>query len=734
MASPSAWGIDIGQSALKAVKLQYVESTGQVMAAAFDYIQYPKILTQPDAVPEEIIHDAMKTFLSRNNLQGEQVAMSVPGQTSLTRFIQLPPVEAKKVHQIVQYEARQQIPFALEDVVWDYQRLGTGIEEGGFLLDAEVGLFAMKRDALAQSMRPYIQHKVELELIQIAPLALYNVLCYDELGQRPGMPDAENDFVIILDMGCDNTTLMVSNGKKIWVRNVPIGGNHFTRALTKEMKLSFAKAELLKCNATKSEDPRQVFQALRPVFNDFVSEIQRSIGFFSSVNRQAKIGKVIGLGNGFKLAGLQKFLQQNLQYDVERPDVYKALAGDAVINSPMFADNVLSFAVPYGLALQLVGQTVIKTTLLPPEITRERVIRRKKPWAVATAATLLLGTAVATMGNAFPYMSVHTAAFIKAEEDAKTFGGTVATLKSNYESAITKNTEHYTKLDASVKNRRGLAWLEVYNAINDCLPRDPEGDAADSIDIQLKNQMCLEEVSAKKIADLDAGWYAMLPSTNKQMVAADERSTPPTAEGYVFTIRGIHWHHNKDVNNEQGEMYIINTLLKNLQQQTIQVPNFPVRDVRRLGISHATIVDINPGDFYFDPNGGKIDKTAPRILFGANGANSGGTLSGPGGLPGAGFAEQGSLAGGAGRGLPEGGFPQGEPGTGGAATGSPDTKRLKMMRFVIQFAYKPIELAARAAASTGTTPATPEGSVEGATPPASDATPATSPPATPPTE
>ena len=59
MANSSAWGIDIGQSALKAVKLQYVESTGQVMASAFDYIQYPKILTQPDAVPEEIISDAM---------------------------------------------------------------------------------------------------------------------------------------------------------------------------------------------------------------------------------------------------------------------------------------------------------------------------------------------------------------------------------------------------------------------------------------------------------------------------------------------------------------------------------------------------------------------------------------------------------------------------------------------------------------------------------------------------
>ena len=690
MASSSAWGIDIGQSALKAVKLQYVESTGQVMAAAFDYIQYPKILTQPDAVPEEIIHDAMKTFLSRNNLQGEQVAMSVPGQTSLTRFIQLPPVEAKKVHQIVQYEARQQIPFALEDVVWDYQRLGGGIEEGGFLLDAEVGLFAMKRDALSQAMRPYVQHKVELELIQIAPLALYNVLCYDEFGQRPGMPDADNDFVITLDMGCDNTTLMVSNGKKIWVRNVPIGGNHFTRALTKEMKLSFAKAELLKCNATKSEDPRAVFQALRPVFNDFVSEIQRSIGFFSSVNRQAKIAKVIGLGNGFKLAGLQKFLQQNLQYDVERPDVYKALAGDAVINSPLFADNVLSFAVPYGLALQLVGQTAMKTTLLPPEITRERVIRRKKPWAVATAATLLLGTAVATMGNAFPYMAVHTEAFTKAEQEAKTFGDVVTGLQTTYDGEVAANDKAYAKLDASVKGRRGVPWLEVYNAINDCLPREDEDDAAEPVDIQLRHQMCIEEISAKKMADLDAGWYALLPEVNKGMVAEDEKATAPTGEGYVFTVRGLHWHDNPNDTGEQGPLYVENFFLKKLQQQTVQVLGFPVRDVRRLGISHATLVDVVEGSFIYNPDAGKIDKSSPRTkLFNGPGTNPESGLPGAS-LPGTGAEFPTTLPGES----PYPGNPAAFPGAGPGHVGAPGTKsdkRMRLLRFVIQFAYKPIE-------------------------------------------
>src|SRR4029077_12963419 len=188
--------------------------------------------------------------------------------------------------------------------------------------------------------------------------------------------DNVTDHTVLLDMGADNTTLMVTNGKKIWIRNVPVGGNHFTRALTKEMKLTFAKAEHLKCNATKSPDPRAVFQALRPVFNDYVAEIQRSIGYFSSVNRDAKIQRILGVGNGFKLAGLQKFLQQNLQMDVERVDAFLALAGDTVLNAPLFQENLLSFAVPYGLALQGLKITRVHTSLLPPEITTARLIRR----------------------------------------------------------------------------------------------------------------------------------------------------------------------------------------------------------------------------------------------------------------------------------------------------------------------------------------------------------------------
>ena len=155
-AKPGVWGIDLGQCALKAIRLE--DNDGTIVATAFDYIEHPKILSQPDADPDQLTREALEKFLSRNSLRGDTVCLSVPGQSGLARFVKLPPVEEKKIGDIVRFEAKQQIPFNLNEVVWDYQKIGAGAVTEGFAMDTEIGLFAMKRDiiyrALAALHRP----------------------------------------------------------------------------------------------------------------------------------------------------------------------------------------------------------------------------------------------------------------------------------------------------------------------------------------------------------------------------------------------------------------------------------------------------------------------------------------------------------------------------------------------------------------------------------------------------
>src|SRR5262249_8392582 len=133
---------------------------------------------------------------------------------------------------------------------------------------------------------------IEVDVVQMGPIALFNFAAFDsvagpnkpegelageESAAKPKGKAADKGSVVLLDIGADNTDLIITDGTRIWQRNVPIGGNHFTRALTKELKLTFAKAEHLKRNATKAPDPRAVFTAMRGVFNDFSSEVSRSI-------------------------------------------------------------------------------------------------------------------------------------------------------------------------------------------------------------------------------------------------------------------------------------------------------------------------------------------------------------------------------------------------------------------------------------------------------------------------
>jgi Tfp pilus assembly PilM family ATPase len=61
--------------------------------------------------------------------------------TYFSKFVKLPPVDTSKVTQIIQYEAQQNVPFPLEEVVWDYQILGAAATG-----ELEVLLVAIKTD------------------------------------------------------------------------------------------------------------------------------------------------------------------------------------------------------------------------------------------------------------------------------------------------------------------------------------------------------------------------------------------------------------------------------------------------------------------------------------------------------------------------------------------------------------------------------------------------------------
>ncbi|MHC4442716.1 MAG: type IV pilus assembly protein PilM [Planctomycetota bacterium] len=382
--SKTAWGIDLGQCALKAICLR-VEGD-KVEAVDHLYIEHPQILSKPDADRTHLIEEAMDSFLKDHQLDKETLVVGVPGQHTLARFTKLPPVDKKKIPEIVKYEAQQQIPFDMEEVIWDYQ-----VFQEPEAMETEVGIFAMRRELLREQLQFLTIRDLEPAVVQSAPLALYNALKFDGLCGQEG--------AAILDIGTQNTDLIVVDGDSLWTRNIPIGGNNFTEALLKTFKLSFNKAEDLKRSAASHKYARQIFQAMRPTFADLVAEIQRSIGFYTSSRRGIKLGKLIAMGNAFKLPGMQKYIQQNLGMEVIRPTTFSKLSASQAPNAPQLIDQLLSFGVAYGLALQGLGQASITSNLLPTEIAKQVIWRKKIPWFYGAAACLVLSAGLVWARN-----------------------------------------------------------------------------------------------------------------------------------------------------------------------------------------------------------------------------------------------------------------------------------------------------------------------------------------------
>ena len=607
--SSAVWGIDIGQCAIKALRCSpHPDDPSLIVADAFDYIEFPKILSQPDAEPAELVREALEQFLSRNEVRGDRVAISVSGQSGLARFIKLPPVEAKKIPDIVKYEARQQIPFSLEDVVWDYQQLAGGIEDDGFALETEVGLFAMKRDQVFRALKPLDDAGIKIDIIQLTPLAIYNYIVFDQ--QLDATPLDEYDpeepppSTVVVSLGTDTTDLVVTNGFRVWQRSIPIGGNHFTKALTKELRLTFSKAEHLKRHATEAENPKAVFQAMRPIFNDLLTEIQRSIGYFSNMDPSAKISGMVALGNAMKLPGLSRYLSQNLGHEVQPATTFRGLTGSGVTDSPQFKDNLLSFGTCYGLCLQGLKKSSIHTNLLPREIVTERLINEKRPWAIAMAAALLLGCTINYFGYwaAFRSADVTNPEFKSAINRVTTVTNASTTQKSDHTAAEAEHTAINAIGKNLVDNLEGrVAWLEVLTAIDTVLPRDPDGMTKL---IEKRLELHIESLDCEKFEDLST-WFAgvaemyqndhkpsaadaaVAPAADASTDAAAAPSVGPTGPGWVIQLSGHHYF-NKDIQT-LGPAFVRQTLLSNLKDGEVELPD-GTYTLKELGFGYPVIV------------------------------------------------------------------------------------------------------------------------------------------------
>lgn len=367
----SVWGLDLAETGLKAVKMRREGS--RLLVEDFAVVRYADLTTDTEVRKEDLLRLALRQVLPR--LGKAEVVAGIPSENVLSRFISLPPVERRRIRDIVQYEARQQIPFDLNEVLWDYQVVQKEFVPGE---EIDIGLFAVRREHINGYLDELRSLGGALRGLQTSPLAVYNFIREDVAPEKP---------VIAIDIGARTTDLIVIEGDKFWMRNLRVAGNTFTQAIQKKFNISFDDAENVKRHMARSKYRTRIFEVVQTVAQELVSEIQRSIGYYKSLSREARFDQILVLGNGLQLSGLQRFMEERLQYSLKAVDALQSI--DVIEpRRAEFEPLIPGMASALGLAMQGLGRSAVTVQLLPEEFIIRSELGRKKIPALAGAVLL----------------------------------------------------------------------------------------------------------------------------------------------------------------------------------------------------------------------------------------------------------------------------------------------------------------------------------------------------------
>jgi type IV pilus assembly protein PilM len=366
-----AWGLDIGHSSIKAVKLSRSGDGAVVLGYAIE-----PITTGENTDREEAVVKALELLATREEMGNAPVVASLSGRQIFSRTINIPIINPKTVDKMVELEARQQIPGNFEEVEWSYH-----LSPSPDGTSNDVAIFAAKRELIDELVRKCKRVGINLVAVSVSSLALYNFIRYDQ--EFP-----ESETTIILDVGAENTDLVLYQGETLWMRTLAVSGNDITKAFMKKFRVSFEEAETLKRQIGESRQADKIFKVIEASINELTSEVQRSLGFYKQQNPSANLENIVISGNTFRLPNLPNFLADRLRYAVISLEDFEKIKIDPGLEREHFLTDLQSLGVAVGLALQGVDLAKANVNLMPSDVRLQRVLRAKR-WAAAVILALV---------------------------------------------------------------------------------------------------------------------------------------------------------------------------------------------------------------------------------------------------------------------------------------------------------------------------------------------------------
>jgi type IV pilus assembly protein PilM len=384
--SKSFLAVDFGAGSLKLAEFEQNEAGGLRLKQYG--IKALGLEGSQESAREAAILKGLIELLGEKSYSARQVNACAPGFHVFSKFVKLPPVDTSKVTQIIRYEAQQNVPFPLDEVVWDYQILGTSATQ-----ELEVLLVAVKSEIVEGLFRVAEGAGLRMKLVDASSAALCNAFRYN-YGDLEGC-------TMLLDIGAKTSNLLFFEKGKVYSRSINIGANSITQDFANESKLKFEQAEAIKIEKgsvslggayEEPEDPQAaaIAKIARQVMTRLHIQVNQTIQFYRGQQGGSAPQRLFLSGGASIMPYTAQFFAEKLNVPVEYFNPFRNIEIDPALNLEELSKYAHSYGEVVGLGLRDLAHCPVELNLMPKSSLQRQEFGNKKPYLIASVFSLAL--------------------------------------------------------------------------------------------------------------------------------------------------------------------------------------------------------------------------------------------------------------------------------------------------------------------------------------------------------
>ena len=261
-------GVDFGTDGLRMAQVEAADGEYKLVAAAS--AEVPAQIRQDPAARLAFFTETVRDRLASGNFRGRRAILSLPAASCFIQHLRMPRLEEEELKKALPWEARGKLPIDPTHALLRHIVAGEVYQDSE--PKNEVILMAAARELVNQLLAAAARAKLDVVGMNVEPKALVD--CFTHIFRRK--TDAEQTTCYV-DIGCTGTRAVIARGPQIlFARGIPVGGDHFNRAVASAMKMSLEEAKVLRIKACSlaaptpaaapEAQPRQVPQSLEQAF------------------------------------------------------------------------------------------------------------------------------------------------------------------------------------------------------------------------------------------------------------------------------------------------------------------------------------------------------------------------------------------------------------------------------------------------------------------------------------